>query len=235
MTQEKSKFLEQAVNKFIEMVLSRLIDAERLQVRIKANLKDLLAGKLDALTIEMFGFLLRRHLRVAEFQFDIGASAVNIQSVRRRQIELLHPAEGSVRMAITQEQLTAFFNAELPFLCHKKPREVQLQQLKCELRESGAIAFNFHLINGKENNRQTCIIIPHIERKGSGVILVHQNGEANKIPKEYVKAILGQLSQIFNFYDIANRGTTLYLQKINIKANKIIVQANAYIEQIPSN
>lgn len=81
MTQGKSKILEEAVNKFIEMVLSRLIDAERLQVRVKANLKDLLAGKLDALTIEIFGFLLQRHLRIAEFQFYIGASAVNLQSV----------------------------------------------------------------------------------------------------------------------------------------------------------
>nr|WP_261225604.1 DUF2993 domain-containing protein [Ancylothrix sp. D3o] len=217
------------------MVLSKLIDAEHLQVRVKANLKDLLAGKLDALNIEIFGFLLRRHLRVAEFQFDIGASAVNLQSVRHGKIELLHPAEGSVRMAITQEQLTAFLNAELPFICKNQPREVQLQQVKCEFRESGVIAVHVCWINGKENNYQTCNSLPQIERNASAVILAHQNNEANKIPDEYVNAILAQVSEILSFYDVANRGTTFYIQQINVKANKIIVQANAYIKQFPSN
>lgn len=235
MTQEKSKLLEQAVNKFIEMILSKLINAELLQVRIKANLKDLLAGKLDALTINISCFLLRRHLRVAEFQFDIGASAVNLQRLKHRQIELLHPAEGSVKMAITQEQLTNFLNAELPFLCKKQSSEVQLQQVNCELREMGEIAFHFYFINDKEDNCQTCITIPQIEINGSGVILVNQNSEANKIPDEYVNAILAQVSEILSFHDIANRGTTFYIQQINIKANKIIVQANAYIKQFPSN
>ncbi|HEY9852051.1 MAG TPA: DUF2993 domain-containing protein [Leptolyngbyaceae cyanobacterium] len=235
MTQGKSKLLEQAVNKFIEMVLSRLIDAERLQVRIKANFKDLLAGKLDALTIEMFGFLLRRHLRVAEFQFDIGASAVNLQSIRRRQIELLHPAEGSVRMAITQEQLTAFLNAELPSLREKRPSEVPLQQVKCELREGGAIVFHFYWINAEVSHFKTWITLPQIEINGSAVILVRQNIEISEISDEFVNAILAQVSNVLSFSDIANRGTTFSIQQLNNETSQIIVQANAYIEQFPSN
>lgn len=51
MTEERRNFREQAVNRFIEFVLSRLVDAERLQVRIKCNLKQLRRGELDGLSI----------------------------------------------------------------------------------------------------------------------------------------------------------------------------------------
>lgn len=234
MTQVKGKFVEQAVNKFIEMVLARLVKAERLQVRVKANLKDLLAGRLDALTIQMFGFLLRRHLKVAEFQFDIGAAAVNLESVMRRQIELLYPSEGSVRMMIFQEQLTKFFNAELVSLSQQQQNQFQLQQVNCEFREDGAIAFHFQWISAEVNKLGTCIVIPQIETNGNTVVLVRQNVEGNELPAEFVNVAIAQLSEILSLNDIANRGTTFHIQQIDIEANKIIVQASTYIEQFPS-
>ncbi len=235
MTQGKSKLLEEAVNKFIEMVLSRLIDAERLQVRVKANLKDLLAGKLETLTIEIFGFLLRRYLRIAEFQFNIGAAAVNLQSVRRYKIELLHPAQGSVRMVITQEQLTAFLNDELATLCEKQQRETQLQQVRCELMENGAIAFHFSWIYGQASYFGTCLTLPEIESNNHTVILVPENGVKSGIPDEYINVVLLQVSKILSFNDIANRGSTFRIQQVNNAANQIIVQANACVEHVPSN
>ena len=64
-TQDKGNFGEQTVNKIIEILLARLLDAERIQVRIKAKLKQLARGEIDAIAIEMSGFLVRRHLRVA--------------------------------------------------------------------------------------------------------------------------------------------------------------------------
>ncbi len=235
MTRVKGKLVEQAVNKFIEMVLSRLVNAERLQVRLEANLKDLLAGKLDALTIEMFGFLLRRHLRVAEFQFDIGASAVNLESVMRRQIQLLHPSEGSVRMVITQSQLTAFLNAELPSLCQIQQSEFLLKQINCELREDDAIAFYFHWTIGEENHSETYITMPQIETNTNQVMLVIRDIEEKELPSKIVNATLARVNEIFNLTDIADRGSTFLNQKVNIEGDKITVQANAYIEQLPSN
>ena len=218
------------------MVLARLINAEHLQVRIKANLKDLLAGKLDSLTIEMFGFLLRRHLRVAEFQFDIGASAVNLQSVRHRKIELLHPSEGRVRMVISQEQLTDFLNTELASLSQEQHNEIQLQQVKCELREDSAIAFHFNWINAKINNSGSCITLPQIQTNGNAVMLAQQHTiDQKELPDKFVNTAITQLIEILSLTDIANRGSTFHIEQIKLETGKITVTANAYIEQFPSN
>ena len=235
MTKEKYNFLERAVNKFIEMILARLVNAERLQVRIKANLKDLLAGKLDALTIEMWGFQLRRHLRVAEFQFNIGAAAVNIESVKRRKIELLYPSEGASRLVITQAQLVTFLNAELADLFSEQQKEIQLKEVNCELRKDGAIAFNFHWIRDRKVETGTSITIPKIESNGNAVILTQHHIEGTQPPSEFVNATLTQISDILSLTDLSNRGTTFHIQQLNISADKITVQANAYIDRFPSN
>ncbi|HEY9297792.1 MAG TPA: DUF2993 domain-containing protein [Phormidium sp.] len=212
MTQEKGNFTEQAVNKFIELVLSRLVDAERLQVRIKSNLKKLGRGELDALTIQMSNFLLRRNLRVAEFQLDIGAAAVNIQSVMRRQIELLHPSEGKLRIVINQEQLTA-----------------ELNNVNCELRTDGAILFHFNWIDAEKTQSATYITTPKIE--GNKIVL---NLTSQEPPTELVNQAISQMCNILNLNDIAHRGTSFIIQQIDIEAGKVTVQANANIEQFPS-
>jgi hypothetical protein len=232
--QQKTNFREQAVNKFIEFVLSMLVDAESLQVRIKCNLKQLRRGELDALTIQMFNFLMQPNLRVTEFQLDIGAAAVNMQKIIRRKIELLHPSEGKLRVAITQEQLTALLNAELPNSLTNKQQETKFQKVICEFTTDSAIAFNFHWINQGTSESGTCITTPKIDFNNNAIVLIKQSFVNQEPPTEFVNKAIAQVSNILSLNDLANRGTTFNIQQIDIAAGTIIVQANASIEQFPS-
>ncbi|MGA9382156.1 MAG: DUF2993 domain-containing protein, partial [Phormidium sp.] len=227
MNEEKRNFTEQAVNKFIEFVLSRLVDAECLQVRIKCNLKNLRRGELDALTIQMSNFLLRPNLRVAEFQLDIGAAAVNMQSVIHRKIELLHRSEGKLRIAIDQVQLTKVLNAELADLLKDKQQEVQFQQVNCELKTEGAIAFQFNWISEGKIQSGTYITLPEIEANGEGIFLKKQSLVGEEPPTEFVNLAIEQVSNILSLNDIAQRGTTFNIQQIDLAASKLTIQANA--------
>ena len=215
-TQDKGNFGEQTVNKIIEILLGRLLDAERIQVRIKAKLKQLTRGEIDAIAIEMSGFLVRRHLRVAQFQLHIGAVAVNIQNAIRRKIEMLHPSEGWLRMVVTQEQLTSSLIAELS----------PSQQIGCELRGDGAIALSF---STGENWVAIYTTELRIEPDGNGVVLERSGVEG----KEALDAI-AHVAHILSLGDLANRGTRFHIQQIDIAAGKATVQATARIEQFPS-
>ncbi|MFB2839193.1 DUF2993 domain-containing protein [Floridanema evergladense] len=234
MNQERINFREQAVNKFIEFVLSRFIDAEQLQVRIKSNLKQLRRGELDALTIQMSNFRMQPNLRVAEFQLDIGASAVNMQSIIRRKIELLHPCEGKLRIVISQEQLTVALNGELTNLFNDRQQEIQFQQVSCHLQTESAIAFNFNWISSGKIESGTCITKPEIESNNRAIVLIKQDFLTQEPPTEFVNCAIAQVSNILSLNDLANRGTTFNIQKIEIGAGKVTVEANANIEQFPS-
>jgi Cu/Ag efflux protein CusF len=232
-TQEKAKFGEQAVNKIIETILARLVNAERLQVRVRAKLKQLARGEIDGLTIELFGLLLRPDLRVAEFQFDIGHAAVNIRSAMRRKIELLHPSQGSLRLVIHQEQFTNALQAELSRLFNGQQREIQFQQVNCEI-ETRAIRFHFNWLNAEEIESGTYITTPQIQAETQTIVLEQYRIEGKEPPAEFVEATIALVKRILSLSEIANRGTTFYVQQIDIAAGKITVQAAAQIDQFPS-
>ncbi|MFB2876496.1 DUF2993 domain-containing protein [Floridanema aerugineum] len=234
MNQEKTNFREQAVNKFIEFVLSRFIEAERLQVRIKCNLKQLRRGELDALTIQMSNFLMQPNLRVAEFQLDIGTSAVDMQKIIRRKIELLHPSEGKLKIAVSQEQLTAVLNSELTNLFNDKQQVYKFKNVNCDLTTAGAIAFHFNWINAEKIESVTCITTPQIEQNNNAIVLIKQNFVNQEPPTEFVNQAIAQVSNILSLNDLANRGTTFNIEKIEIVAGKVTVEANANIDQFPS-
>lgn len=231
MTAEKLNFREQIVNKFIEMILSRMIDAERLQVRVKTNIKQLRHGELEGLTIEMYGFQLRPHLRVAELGFNIGAAAVNLQSIKRRQIELLHPSVGSLCLVITQEQLTNLFNAQLVSALDKQVEQIRIKQINCQLADS-KMTFDINLI-GAGKIDQSCTITPKIETNGNALSINQWNVEGQEPPSEFVQAISTQVSDILNLKDISNRGTTFNIQQLDIESGKLTLLADTRIDHFP--
>lgn len=227
---EKAKFGEQVVNKFIEMVLARIVNAERISVRVKAGFKKLARGELDALTIEMYGFSLRKHLRVDEFQFNIGASAVDLGSIKQRQIQLLHPSNGSLRVIISQEQLNTALNAQL-----LEPSEIYRQlQVKCQLGTDNKIAFYFNWMCGEEIQSGSFTTKSRIEAKGNAVVLDRGDVEGTEPPIEFVNTVMAQLSDILSLSDIADRGTSFDFQQLNVEGDRIIVEAATHISQFPA-
>jgi len=232
--QEKLNLREQAVNKFIEFVLSRFIDAERLQVRVKSNLKQLRRGELEALTIQMSNFLMQPNLRVAEFQLDIGASAVNMQSIIRRKIELLYPSEGKLKITITQEELTVALNSELTNLFNDKQQENKFKNVNCDLETDGAIAFRFNWIHAEKIESGTFITTPELDLNNNTIVLIKSNFVGQEAPIEFVNQAIAKVSNILSLNDLENRGTSFNIQQIEITSGKVIIEANAKIEQFPS-
>ncbi len=230
MTQEKAGFGEQAVNKLIEVVLARLVDAEHLQVRIKANLKNLAGGEVDAIAIQMWNVLLRPNLRVAHFQFDIDSAVVSIQSAMfRKKIELLRPATGLLKIVINQQQLSASLNAES--LCPSNHKQDKVQQVSCELQAEGAISFHFSQPQAAAGFG-TCTTMPRIEPDNT--VVLEKQGVQTEPPSEFVNSAITHISNILSLVDLANQGATFHIQKLDVKAGSITVQASAHIEQFPS-
>lgn len=182
----------------------------------------------------MSNLLLRPHLRVAEFQLDIGAAAVNMKSIMRRKIELIHPSEGKLLIAIDQEQLTETLNSELADSLKDKQQEVQFQQVNCELKTEGAIAFHFSWISAAKIQSGTYIALPEIEANGEGIFLRKQSFVGEEVPAEFLNLAIAQVNNILSLNDIAQRGTNFDIQQIEIAAGKLTIQANAHIEQFPS-
>lgn len=231
MATEKPRFGERAVNRFIELVLSRLVDAERVQVRIKANLKKLAQGELDGLLIQLAGYLMRPNLRVEQFYFDIGAAAVDIQKAMKRKIELLHPSEGNFQLVITKEQLNHFLNAEVL----KQIQDIHsIEQLDCKFTEN-TIALQFQSNSNGVAEATTYPFIPQIISESNLVLLKQQNTQGEPLPVELINSVMETVSEILNLSDVSNQGTEFLIQQVDVEPDRITVQAIAQITAFPQS
>ena len=226
MTEQKIKFGERIVNKFIEMILSRMINVKKLQVRVKANWQKLIKGELDGLTIEMYGFLLRQNLRVSEFCFDIGPSAVNLDRIKQRKIELLYTAEGTLKMVINQTELTPAIKAKL--------ENFTVTDINC-LLENNKLTVKLQCKDEGENLSINCFTTPKININKDRVIIEKWHFEGQNPPDEILNIISEEMGEILSLIDVSNQGTTFKIENIDIASGQLILNAKSYIEQFPTN
>lgn len=239
MTPEQASFGEKTVNKLIELVLSRLVDAESIQVRVRGGLQRLGRGEVDGLMIQLTNFLFRPALRVGEFQLDIGAAAVDVKQAMRRKIQLLHPSSGDLRLAISQAQLAASLVTELSV--SEGQAGAQLQQVECQLEsgsveasEPATIAVYFTWITATNPETGGFTAIPEIAPGGTSIELTRLQLSENKPPEVWVKTAIDHLNNILSLHDINNRGTTFTINESTIGTGIITIKATAHIEQFPS-
>ncbi|MFB2979110.1 hypothetical protein [Microseira sp. BLCC-F43] len=96
-----------------------------------------------------------------------------------------------------QEQLTSSLVAEL------SPSQ---QQIECQLRADGAIAFYF----SAGENQVATYTKPRIEPDGNGVVLERWRVEGKEAPEELAPAAMAQVGHILSLGDLANRGTRFH-------------------------
>jgi LmeA-like phospholipid-binding len=234
MTEQKVTFGEKVVNKFIEMILYRMINVKKLQVRVKANWQKLVKGELDGLTIEMYGFLLRKSLRITEFCFNIGESAVNLDKIKQRKIELLHPSEGSLRMVINQEQLSTYFQSKLVNLLDTQSDKIKVNEVNV-LLQNNELAVNLQWIDGGENLLGNCLTTAKIKNNINGVMIEKWHSSGKEPPREIINIMSEEISDILSLNDVNNQGTTFAIEQIDIESGEITLQAKSYIEQFPTS
>lgn len=240
MTQEQAGFGEKTVNKLVELVLSRVVDAESIQVRVQGSLKRLGRGEIDGLMIQLANFLFRPALRVAEFQLEIGAAAVDVKQAIKRKIQLLHPSSGNLRLAISQAQLTDSLGVELS--TSSVQNGAHLQRVECQLGSgsagasgpSPAIAVYFTWTTATSSETGGFTAIPEIAPGGTGIDLTRLQLTEVKPPEDWIKTAIDHINTILSLTDINNRGTTFTIDESIIESGKITIKATAHIEQFPS-
>lgn len=247
MTQEKSGFGEQALNKIAEMALaSQLKEAERIEVQIKTDLSKLAHGEVDSIAININGLVMQQDLGVEELQLQINRVAVKPFSALLGKIQLTQPSEGIARFVINEDNLTRAFNSksfhenmqQMQGFVENKRVAIHVQQVKCCLLADGNIAFNSELNIGKTGEAKAFAFTatPRMRTDGQGIVFqdVHYV-EGKELPAELTTALIAQVSEILSLRNFEQKGMSLRLQQIDVAAGKLTLQAAAYIKQFPSS
>lgn len=237
---------EQALNKAAEIGLSSQLDeVENLDVDVKTDPLKLLGGEVDAVKIKGEGLVMQKDLRVEELQMQTGSVAINPLSATFGKIELTKPTKGSTRVVLIEEDINRAFNSEYvrsqlqSQKIHVNGQLMTIVPQQVDFRLPGnskvAISASILLRETNETHQVAFSAVPKVGANGQTVSLENvEYGDTKEISPDLTKALIDATSEILNLSDFDLEGMTLRVKQLEVQTGKLIMQAEAYVEQIPS-
>lgn len=237
---------EQALNKAAEVGLSSQLDeVENLDVNIKTDPLKLVQGQVDSVSIEGEGMVMQKDLRVEEMNMQIQSVAINPLSVAFGKIELTKPTVGSARVVLNEADINRAFNSDYvrsqlqsqQIQVNGKATKINPQNVEFRLPGEGKVAINANILLGEtgEAHQVAFEAVPRVSANGKTVSLENvEYGQGEEISPELTKALVNQTSELLNLSNFDLQGMTLQVNSLQVETGKLILQAQAYVEQIPS-
>jgi hypothetical protein len=237
---------EQALNKAAEIGLSSQLDeVEKLDVDIKTDPLKLVQGQVDEVTIEGEGLVMQKDLRMEELKMHMSSVAINPLSVAFGKVELTKPTQASTRVVLSETDINRAFNSEYvrsqlqsqKIHINGQLMTIEPQHLDFHLLETEKVALNARIFLKEISQTQQVALtaIPRISANGQSVSLEDvEYGDSEEVSPELTQALVEQTSEILNLSNFDLEGMTLRVKQLKVEAGKLTLQAEAYVEQIPS-
>jgi hypothetical protein len=237
---------EQALNKAAEIGLSSQLDeVENLNVNIKTDPLKLIQGEVERVSIQGEGLVMQKDLRMEELEMQMSNVAINPLSVAFGKIELTQPTEANARVVLTEADINRAFNSEYvrsqlqnqKIHVNGEVRTIEPQYVDFRLPGDGKIALNatIKLVETGENQQVAFSAFPWINANGKSVSLENiEYGENEEISPELTKALIDETSEILNLSNFDLEGIGLQVKQLKVEVGKLTLEAQAYVEQIPS-
>jgi hypothetical protein len=243
---EDPNLAEKALNKTAEIGLSSQLDAvEKLQVNIKTEPLKLIQGEVEQVNIVGEGLVMEQDLRMTEIEMQITSVAINPLSVAFGKIELTKPTTGKAQVILTEADINRAFNSE--YLRDKlqsqkinvrgKPVTISPQKVDFHLPGEGKILLKAEilLIGHQEIKQIGFSAVPYISNSGKTVELKNvEHIQGEEISQELTQALIDTTSEILNLSNFDLEGMSLKVNKLEVEKGKLILQAEADVEKIPT-
>lgn len=240
---DKLGWRARAINKVVGVAISRLVEAEKVDVWVNATFAKAMRGEVDGLAITLQGFLARPGLRIETFQLQIGQVTVLPKLAMKGTIYLVQPSTGELVLTLSEDQLSNFL--KMQFVDERSPsltatenalQNYKLHQITTTFLPENQIQISLNWTTLPTELIQSSILLttPEITSEGQAVHLVVQSASGEKVPEELLTAILSSIDEILSLQDFKQRGTSFQIQQIAIAAGKLTLQAAATIDQFPT-
>ncbi|WP_138498831.1 DUF2993 domain-containing protein [Nostoc sp. PA-18-2419] len=237
---------EQALNKGAEIAISSQLDeVENLDINIKTDPLKVVQGEIDAVTIEGEGLVIQKDLRMEKLEMQMSSVAINPLSVALGKIELTKPTEAKTLVILTEADINRAFNSEYvrsqlqnqKIHINGEQRTIELQHVDFKLPGEQKVVINasVKLVETGENQEVGFSAVPSIDANGKSVSLKNvEYSESEEISPDLTKALIDQTSEILNLSNFDLEGISLKINQLKVEVGKLTLEAQAYVEQIPS-
>lgn len=231
---------DQLVSKAVRTAISALLKRTRkLEVNVKAEpVAKLFQGSVDGFDFISQGLLMHSGLRVESMELYVQAVAIDFGAIFKGQVQLKQPTQASMRIALTEEDLTASFNTD--FLKEK------LQQLSYEgqpllfkntqitINDDQSIRMESAICKGGAEEEIAVDITAHLEvenRRKIQFIDATYGGDEQAVALGNV--LTEHVNSLLDLDQFALDGMQLRVDQLRLRNKQMTLYGVAHIEKFP--
>lgn len=237
---------EEALSKATEAALSTQLDEkEHLDVDIHTDPGKVMQGELDSVEIDGDGLVMNKDLRTEELDIQTDSISINPLKAAFGEIELERPTEASARIVLLGSDLDRAFNSEfiqdkfkqLKLDINGQKTTIDPQDVQFTLPGEGKIALSsdVQLVDLGESQKVAFTAVPKMEAGGHRVTLENvQHQDDQNTSSELTNALVESAQELLDLRNFELDGMSLRFKQLEVQDHKIVIQAEAHIEKIPS-
>lgn len=211
----------------------------KIEANVRAEpLAKLLQGSVDGFDFIGNGMLMYNGLRIEAMELYVQAVSIDFSAIFTGQVKLRQPTQASMRVVLTEEDLTTSFNT--PFVVDKLQRlqyegqPLHFQNTQMVLNEDKSLQIKSQIRVGEASEPVDIDLTATIEvedrRKIQFVNVSYQGDEASVA---LGKALIDHVNNLLDLDKFALDGTRLRVDRLRLQGKNLIFYGMAHIDRFP--
>ncbi|KOR37232.1 MULTISPECIES: LmeA family phospholipid-binding protein [Planktothricoides] len=238
-------FQDQSGDRLVSKVAGSAIAAlfkrsENIEANVRAEpVTKLLQGSIDGFDFIGKGMLMYNGLRINAMELYLQAVSIDFGAIFTGQVKLRRPTEASMRVVLTEEDLTTSFNT--PFVTEKLQRlqyegqSLKFQNTTITLNSDKTLRLKSQITIGSEDKTITLDFTTSViveDRKKIQFVDVQYTGNDEELALG--KAVITHVNNLLDLDKFALEGTQLRVDRIRIQNQAIVFYGSANINRFPT-
>ncbi len=231
---------DQLVSKVVSGAIAALFKRTgKLKVTVRAEpVTKLLQGSVDGFDFVGHGLLMYNGLRLEAMELYLQAVSLDFSAIFTGQVKLRQPTQASMRIILTEEDLTTSFNT--PFIVEKLQRlqyrgePLHFHNTKILFNEDKSLEVFSNIGMGKATQPVEVKLKASLEvQNRTKIQFVDIQYEGDSQGSELGHALMSHVNQLLDLEQFALSGTKLRIDRLRIKDRQLVFYGIAHIIQFP--
>ncbi len=239
-TSFKNQSGDRLVSKVVGAAISALFKrSEKIEANVRAEpVAKLCTGSVDGFDFIGNGMLMYNGLRIAVMELYVQAVSIDFSAIFAGQVKLRQPTQASLRVVLTEEDLTDSFNT--PFVVEKLQRlqyqgeSLTFTKTLMTVTPEKALRIQSGILLGNSEAPVQVDFTTQVEvldRQKIQFVDVQYSGNQEEI--NLSQALVNHVNDLLDLDKFALDGTQLKVDRLRIQNNSLIFYGSAQINQFP--
>ncbi|MEM9136120.1 MAG: DUF2993 domain-containing protein [Cyanobacteria bacterium P01_F01_bin.42] len=230
---------DQIVSKAVSTAIAALFKrTEQISATVRAEpVAKLLQGAVDGFDFVGKGLQMYNGLRIANLEFYVDAVAIDFSAILTGQVKLKQPTKATMRVVLTQEDLTQSFNT--PFVVEKLQKlqyqdsslSFQGTQMTVNGDQSVTLTSKVQLGDQEPLDVSMQAEVEVLERRKIQFVNVQHEGSDEAIALG--ESLIAHVNGMLNLERFALDGMQLWVDRIRVQREQIVMYGTSEVTQFP--